>query len=328
MDVCEEATVSQTIRQSQGRSKGNSIVIEPDSESVEDDSDDETFDQKFIDSDYEEDDRTFDHDYSNEEDETFVDDQKSKSKKKLPKFPKFKEDTDMANPMFRLGQIFNSNIVFKQAVKEHAIREGRKIRFIMNVKRVEKTHFLDYKWIVKNYTEFFKHNRRFSAPKVMTNVQRDRILQVSRSQVYRAKELVVQMIEGTYAEQYALLWDYCEELRKKNPVTTEKIKVETGPNDGCHTKGPFSGQLLSAVGANANNCMYPIVYSIVEQENKDTWSLFMGLLMDDLVIESGRGWNFITDRQKRLVQVLEELLSEAKHRYCVRHMYNNFNKKH
>ncbi|KAL5579525.1 hypothetical protein UlMin_011967 [Ulmus minor] len=164
------------------------------------------------------------------------------------------------------------------------------------------------------------------------------------------------MIEGTYAKQYALLWDYCEELRKKNPGTTAKIKVETGPNgssvfqriyiclgackrgflqacrplvglDGCHTKGLFSGQLLSAVGADANNCVYPIAYSIVEQENKDTWSWFVGLSMEDLVIESGRGWTFITDRQKGLVQVLEELLPEAEHRYCVRHIYNNFNNK-
>ena len=104
---------------------------------------------------------------------------------------------------------------------------------------------------------------------------------------------------GTYAEQYALLWDYCEDLQKKNPSTTAKIKVEMGPNDSCvfqriyiclgackrgfleacrpligldgiYTKGLFSGQLLSAVGCDANNCMYPIAYSIVEQENKET----------------------------------------------------------
>ena len=73
-----------------------------------------------------------DSDDSNEEDETVVDERKSKSKKKLPKFPKFKEDTDMTNPIFRLEQIFNSNTIFKQALKKHAIREGRKIRFMQN----------------------------------------------------------------------------------------------------------------------------------------------------------------------------------------------------
>ena len=75
---------------------------------------------------------SIDSDGSNKEDETVVDEQKFKSKKKLPKFRKFRKDTDMENPIFRLGQIFNSNIVFKQAVKEHAIREGRKIRFMQN----------------------------------------------------------------------------------------------------------------------------------------------------------------------------------------------------
>ena len=75
---------------------------------------------------------SIDSDDSNEEEETVMDDQKSTKKKKLPKFPKFKEDTDMENPIFRLGQIFNNNTIFKQAVKEHAIREGRKIRFMQN----------------------------------------------------------------------------------------------------------------------------------------------------------------------------------------------------
>ena len=38
---------------------------------------------------------------------------------------------------------------------------------------------------------------------------------------------------GTYAEQYALLWDYCEDLQKKNPSTTAKIKVESMPDGSC-----------------------------------------------------------------------------------------------
>ena len=53
MDVCEEATISHTVRQGQGRNKGKSVVMEPYSESDKDDSDDETFVQKFIDSNYE-----------------------------------------------------------------------------------------------------------------------------------------------------------------------------------------------------------------------------------------------------------------------------------
>ncbi|CAL8089112.1 unnamed protein product [Prunus armeniaca] len=53
--------------------------------------------------------------------------------------------------------------------------------------------------------------------------------------------------------------------------------------DGCHLKGPFSSQLLGAVGVDANDNMYPVAYAIVELETKETWSWFLELLMDILV---------------------------------------------
>ncbi len=54
----------------------------------------------------------------------------------------------------------------------------------------------------------------------------------------------------------------------------------------------------------------------------------MELLVEDLGIQHGKGWTFISDRQKGLVQVLEHFFPEGEHRFCVRHMYNNFNKKY
>ena len=54
----------------------------------------------------------------------------------------------------------------------------------------------------------------------------------------------------------------------------------------------------------------------------------MELLVEDLGIQHGKGWTFISDRQKVLVQVLKQFVPEGEHRFCVRHMYNNFNKKY
>ena len=87
---------------------------------------------------------------------------------------------------------------------------------------------MDYKWIAKNYTESFRDNKRFSIAEVINSVNKDWVLQISTSQVYKVKEFAIQMMERSYAEQYALLWDYCEELNKKNPGITTKIKVEMG----------------------------------------------------------------------------------------------------
>ncbi|XP_073154077.1 uncharacterized protein [Henckelia pumila] len=38
-------------------------------------------------------------------------------------------------------------------------------------------------------------------------------------------------------------------------------------------------------------------------------------------------WIFISDRQKGLIEALKELVPDCEHRYCLRHMYQNFKKK-
>ena len=68
--------------------------------------------------------------------------------------------------------------------------------------------------------------------------------------------------------------------------------------DGCHLKGPFGGILLTAVGTDPNEGMYPIAWAQVEAENSSSWDWFLGLLKDDLGIENTGTYTFISDRQK------------------------------
>jgi hypothetical protein len=41
--------------------------------------------------------------------------------------------------------------------------------------------------------------------------------------------------------------------------------------DGCWFKGANNGNLLCAVGRDANNQMYPVAWAAVPIENYDTW---------------------------------------------------------
>jgi hypothetical protein len=63
-------------------------------------------------------------------------------------------------------------------------------------------------------------------------------------------------------------------------------------------KGYYGGQLLSAVGQDANNHIYVIAYAIVDVENKDNWKWFLTLLHDDLGDYRQNRWNFMSDMQK------------------------------
>lgn len=68
--------------------------------------------------------------------------------------------------------------------------------------------------------------------------------------------------------------------------------------DGCFLKGYYGGQLLSAVGQDANNQIFVIAYAVVDVENKDNWMWFLDLLHEDLGDYVQHGWNFISDMQK------------------------------
>ncbi|GJX94657.1 putative NHL domain-containing protein [Tanacetum coccineum] len=68
--------------------------------------------------------------------------------------------------------------------------------------------------------------------------------------------------------------------------------------DGCFIKGQYPGQLLIAVGIDANHGIYPLAYAIVETEKTSSWSWFLTCLGDDLDLNSLSNFTFISDRQK------------------------------
>ena len=56
--------------------------------------------------------------------------------------------------------------------------------------------------------------------------------------------------------------------------------------------------MLSAVGKDGNNQMFPIAYVVVESENYSSWKWFVDLLIADLDGIQEGCWAFIFDQQK------------------------------
>ncbi|XP_074337149.1 uncharacterized protein LOC141674321 [Apium graveolens] len=167
------------------------------------------------------------------------------------------------------------------------------------------------------------------------------LVEVSKHAVYRAKTRALLKINGTHKEQFGQVWDYAYEVRRVLPESTIKIlcedpepgeqsgrfmRIKLVGLDGCHLKGPFGGQLLATVGVDANNGMYPIAWAVVESETTESWKWFMELLSQDLKIQNDAEWTFISDRQKGLINALEEVVPNAKHIFYVMHLYQNTHK--
>ncbi|KAK2647879.1 hypothetical protein Ddye_015368 [Dipteronia dyeriana] len=154
-------------------------------------------------------------------------------------------------------------------------------------------------------------------------------------QYHRARNDARQMIQGSVKEQYSKLWEYGAEIRKMNPKSTFMVKCSEGDGDGsprferlyicptalkkgwkegcrpilgldgCFIKGFHTGQLLTVIGVDPNNHMYLVAYALVESECRDTWSWFLKLLGDDLELNNSYGIVWITDKQKGLIDAIE-----------------------
>lgn len=214
------------------------------------------------------------------------------------------------------------------------------------------------RWLCEKYLNHWKANPNWTFASFEQQVRDDLKIDPTRWHYYRAKKMALKLIEGSVKEQYSRLWDYCEALRSTNPGSTIKMMCDSqqeGQNaqfqrlyvcmdackkgfkagcrriiglDGCFVKGPHRGQLLAAVGIDPNNAIYPIAFAVVESECFDSWDWFMGFLIEDLEINNSNGFTFMSDRQKGLIEAVKKHCSESPHRFCVRHLYNNFKVQH
>nr|KAJ0195590.1 hypothetical protein LSAT_V11C700345460 [Lactuca sativa] len=180
-----------------------------------------------------------------------------------------------------------------------------------------------YSWIGKQLIETIIDNPRISYRKMAATVLRDFNLKVSFGQCRNAKKFAMDEIEGSFMAHYEKLRSYGLELLRTNPGSTVKLDVDIMPD----STGLCRGEVLSAVGRDANNQMYPLAWAVVPVENKANWKGFLDLLLEDIDMGQGRGLTIISDQHKGLIEAVKERVSKCEHRQCARHVYASIKKK-
>ncbi|XP_017412920.1 uncharacterized protein LOC108324484 [Vigna angularis] len=146
---------------------------------------------------------------------------------------------------------------------------------------------MNAKWLSQEIDRSLVDNPNLRVNDIRTKALRKWNSNVSISKARRAKLIATRQVEGDFKEQYKRIYDYGHELLRCNPGSTVQIKVESHNGDPifqriCFLKGYYKGELLTAVGRDPNDQMLPLAYAVVEVENKDIWTWFLQLLIQDL----------------------------------------------
>lgn len=204
------------------------------------------------------------------------------------------------------------------------------------------------------FREELRRNVNMQASEIKDIIKERYSIVVPISKCYRGRRIALDSILEAQAIQFGKLWDYEAELRRTHPGIITELNTtdvngvpqfdsfyicfqefrETWKRccrpviglDGCFLKWELNGDLLSAVGRDADNRMYPIAWAVVKGENKDTWGWFIKRLKADLGLGLGDNYTIISDKQKGLVIAVGAELPHAEHRMCARHIYGNWKK--
>ena len=185
-----------------------------------------------------------------------------------------------------------------------------------------------YTWIANNFLEKFRMNQNWKVEEIMREINEKFGIIVSRQTCYKARCVARKKLQGSLNDHFHLLPSYVTELNKVNRNSTFELVLDRDTPDGlirfrrlyicfdslargflegcrkvigldgCFLKTETKGQLLSGVGKDGNNQMFPIAWAVVEGENQTSWTWFIQLLMRDLGISDGLGWTIISDQQK------------------------------
>ncbi|GJW47877.1 DNA-directed DNA polymerase [Tanacetum coccineum] len=146
------------------------------------------------------------------------------------------------------------------------------------------------KWLSNQIEDIVKPNPGIPVNALKEQLQKKYQVGISTGKVKRARAASIMKVKGVTPPDGA--WtEYVSGGVTLLSISSTKHKERP-------LRGQYPGQLLTAIGIDANHGIYPLAYSIVETENTSFWSWFLTYLGDDLGLNPMSNFTFISDRQK------------------------------
>ncbi|KAM0830950.1 hypothetical protein ACQ4PT_065853 [Festuca glaucescens] len=202
-------------------------------------------------------------------------------------------DEYLKDPKFKVGQMFETLEMIRKEIREYSCLQRRAIKMIINDKRRLCAKCADgcpfYLW-----ASYYKSREAWMIKKFNEKHTCSRKFKVS---AFTANFVADKYLESFRADQDMNLENFSRVVQKQWHMTR---------------------------GIDPNDCIFPIAIADVEVEDTTKWTWFLQTLKNDLGIVNTAPWTLMSDKQKGLINVVKDQFLESEHRFCVRHMWQNF----
>ncbi|XP_044396626.1 uncharacterized protein [Triticum aestivum] len=198
-------------------------------------------------------------------------------------FKGFNLETDLNNPILKLGQVFGNVQELRHAITSYSIR---------NRVQVKKT--------------------RNTSKKIIAVCSGECPWYLMASKDNRTSSFVIKK----YCDEHTCTkaWNL---KGLTAPFLTRKFKDKFRDNEKMSLK-----KFLEKVQTEYN-LIPTRTFGIVEVESTSSWEWFLESLKDDLNICNTSPYTIMSDKQKGLIKAVAKIWHDGEHRFCVRHMYQN-----
>ncbi|KAG8370974.1 hypothetical protein BUALT_Bualt13G0039000 [Buddleja alternifolia] len=224
---------------------------------------------------------------------------------------------DHARKLFKTLRLqFPIRKKYREILRDWAVRKGWDLKFLYNE--------------TAKITATCKHGcdwRIHASPIMKTSTYQVKSLRGSHTCAHRYQ---------TRQANYKYLGKRIENIIRDNPMEgleslknkiRRDVEVECS-RDKLYRAKRYALELVKAIGRDGNDNIFSIAIAYVEIEKEEIWKWFLNLLLRDIGSADEKGWAFISDRQKGLVEAVHSLAPTSEHRFCLKHMYNNFKGKY
>ncbi|KAL0458271.1 UNVERIFIED_CONTAM: hypothetical protein Slati_0454300 [Sesamum latifolium] len=209
-------------------------------------------------------------------------------------------------------------------------------------------------WVASSVEERLKENPHCKPKEILEEIHRVHGITLSYKQAWRGKERFMASLRGSFEEDYRLLPQYCNQVRRTNPGSMASVCVNPLDNsfqrlfisyqasiygflnacrpliglDRSFLKNKYLGTLLFATGFDGDGALFPLAFGVVDEENDETWMWFLSELHNllDTNTENMPRLTILSDRRKSIVDAVELNFPTAFHGFCMLHLTESFRK--